>query len=68
MYKIYCNDFLNCPYCHKLVSLYYCKTHLKTKNCKSLQELIEKNERDNLFLIFTREINKLKSELRLKEE
>lgn len=65
MYKLYINHFISCPFCNKLVNLYYCKQHLKTKRCKSLQQLVEKNEFDNLYLKFVREINKLKSELRL---
>lgn len=68
MYKLYANDFISCQYCNKLVNLYYCKQHLNTKRCQILQELLNKDDYDNLYLKFIREINKLKSELRLKED
>lgn len=68
MYKKYCNDILPCVFCHKCVNLYYAKPHLKTKSCKALQELLSKEEIDNLYLKFVREINSLKSELKLKED
>ena len=68
MYKKYCNDILPCVFCHKCVNLYYAKSHLKTKNCKALQGMFPKEERDSLFLKFIQEINRLKSELNLKED
>ncbi len=68
MYKKYCNDILHCVFCNKCVNLYYVKSHVKTKKCKTLQEMIPKEEYDNLYLKFVREVNKLKSELNLKED
>jgi len=68
MYKKYCNDMLPCVYCNKCVNLYYAQSHLKTKKCKALREMISKEESDSLYLQFIREINELKSEIRLKED
>jgi len=67
-YKKYCNDILHCVFCHKCVNLYYAKSHLKTKKCQALQEMLSTDERNNLSLKFIREINKLKSELKIKDE
>lgn len=68
VYKKYCNDFLPCVFCHKCVNLYYSRSHLKTKRCKELQERVSTEEFENLYLKFIREINQLKSELKLKED
>jgi len=67
-YKKYCNDILHCVYCRKCVNLYYAKCHLKTKKCKSLQEMIPKEEYSSLYLKFIRDINKLRSELKFRDE
>lgn len=67
-YKKYYNDIIHCVFCHKCINLYYAKAHMKTKKCKALQEMIPKEESENLFLKFTREINRLKGELKLKED
>lgn len=67
MYKLYCNDYLPCVYCHKHVSLYNAKAHLKTKQCKNLQNQMSEEEKSSLLIRHTREVNKLKCELRLKE-
>ena len=65
MYKKYSNDFVQCVYCCKLVNLYYARTHLKSKSCKCLQDLLKKSDFDLLFLKYQKEINQLKSELRI---
>jgi hypothetical protein len=67
-YNLYADDFITCPYCCKLVSLYYSKQHLKTKKCCTLQNLLDKDTYNNLYLDFTRTINKLKSDLLLKDD
>lgn len=64
-YKKYCADYIPCIYCEKLVNLYYAKSHLKTKKCVALQKLLSSEERDNLCLKYNREINRLKSELKI---
>jgi hypothetical protein len=68
VYKKYCNDILPCVFCHKCVNLYYAQSHMKTRNCKALRGMFPKEESDSLFLKFIQEINKLKSELKLKED
>lgn len=65
MYKKYCNDLINCPFCAKNVNLYYSKSHLKTNKCKELQQLIDKQEYNSLYLIFIKKINELKSDINL---
>lgn len=65
LYKKYCNDYLECPYCNKTVNTYYAKTHLKSKSCIELQNMLSDEIKKNLLLFFTKEINKLKGELRL---
>jgi phage FluMu protein Com len=67
-YKLYSQDYIPCKFCHKLVCLYNASAHLKTKNCKTFQELVDETERNSLLMTQKREINKLKSELRLKED
>lgn len=67
-YKLYSQDFLPCCFCNKLVSLYNSTAHMKTKSCKTLQQLMDEKERNDLLITHKREINKLKSELRLKED
>ena len=44
-YKLYSQDFIPCVYCNKLVSLYNATAHLKTKSCKTIQQLMEEKER-----------------------
>jgi phage FluMu protein Com len=66
-YKMYSADFIPCVYCNKLVSLYNATAHLKTKSCKAIQQLMEEKEKNDLLISQKREINKLKSEIRLKE-
>lgn len=68
MYKKYSKDYLHCPCCSKLVNLYYSTQHLKTKNCQSLKKLMDEKDYDVLYLKFIREINKLKSDIRLSED
>ena len=67
-YKLYSQDFIPCVYYNKLVSLYNTTAHLKTKSCKTIQQLMEEKERNDLLISQKREINKLKSEIRLKED
>lgn len=67
VYKKYCDDILPCVFCHKCVNLYYARSHLKTKKCKALKEMLPKDESDNLYLKFIRDINQLKTELKFKE-
>jgi phage FluMu protein Com len=67
-YKLYSEDFIPCVYCHKLVSLYNATAHLKTKSCKTIQQLLEEKEKNSLLITQKREINKLKSIIRLKED
>lgn len=67
-YKLYSADFIPCVYCKKLVCLYNANAHLKTKLCVAIQQLMDEKERKNLLISHKQEINKLKSELRLKEE
>ncbi len=67
-YDLYCKDYLPCCFCNKLVSLYNANAHIKTKHCRALQQLLDEDDRVNLFIAHKREINKLKSELRLREE
>ncbi len=66
-YKLYSADFIPCVYCNKLVSLYNATAHLKTKSCKTIQLMMEEKERNDLLISQMREINRLKSEIRLKE-
>jgi phage FluMu protein Com len=66
-YKLYSADFIPCVYCNKLVSLYNATAHLKTKSCKTIQLMMEEKERNDLLISQIREINRLKSEIRLKE-
>ncbi len=66
-YKLYSADFIPCMYCSKLVSLYNATAYLKTKNCKTIQDLMNETKRNNLLITQKREINKLKSEIMLKE-
>ena len=67
-YNLYCKDFIPCVYCGKLVCLYNATAHLKAKSCRSIQCLMDEKERNDLLITQKREINKLKSELRLKED
>ena len=67
-YNLYSKDFIPCVYCSKLVSLYNATAHLKTKSCVTVQQLMDEKERNDLLISQKREINKLKSELRLKED
>jgi len=66
-YKLYSADFIPCVYCNKLVSLYIATAHFKTKSCKTIQLMMEEKERNNLLISQMREINRLRSEIRLKE-
>ena len=66
-YKLYSADFIPCVYCNKLVSLYNANAHLKTKSCKTIQLMMEEKERNDLLISQMREINKLRSEIRLME-
>ena len=65
-YVLYKHDLIPCCFCGKHVNLYYSKTHLKTKHCVALQKLINEEERNNLFVQYCREINRLKGELLIK--
>jgi phage FluMu protein Com len=65
-YELYCNDFIPCVYCNKLITLYNATAHLKTKSCRNIQQLMVEKERIDLLISQKREINKLKSEIRLK--
>ena len=67
-YELYSKDFIPCVYCSKLISLYNATAHLKTKSCKTIQQLMEEKERNELLISQKREINKLKSEIRLNED
>ena len=64
-YKLYSADFIPCVYCNKLVSLYNASAHLKTKSCKTIQLLMEETDRNKLLITQKREINNLKSKIRL---
>ena len=66
-YELYSKDFIPCVYCNKLVSLYNATAHLKTKSCKTIQQLMEEKERNDLLISPKQEIKKLKSEIRLKK-
>jgi len=67
-YKLYSQDFIPCVYCNKLVSLYNSNAHLKTMSCKTIQLLMDEKERNSLIIKQKRLINKLRSEIRLKED
>lgn len=67
-YELYSKDYIPCCYCKKLVSLYNSTAHLKTKSCVGIQQLMDEKDRNNLLIFQKQEINKLKSELRLKED
>ena len=67
-YKLYSADFIPCIYCNKLVSLYNASAHLKTKSCKTIQQLMDETERNKLLITQKREINNLKSKIRLTED
>ena len=64
-YKLYSADFIPCVYCNKIVSLYNASAHLKTKSCKTIQLLMEETDRNKLLITQKREINNLKSKIRL---
>jgi len=65
LYRKYKNDYVPCCFCAKHVNLYYAKSHLKTKKCSALQKLLSEDEMKTLLLKFHRELNNLRSELRL---
>jgi phage FluMu protein Com len=67
-YNLYSQDYIPCCFCGKLVCLYNATAHMKTKNCKTFQQLVDETERNKLLMTQKREINKLKSDLRLKED
>ncbi len=67
-YNLYRNDFILCVYCNKHVCLYNANAHLKTKSCRVIQQLLDEKENNELLVKHKREINKLKSEIRLKED
>ena len=67
-YNLYKHDYLECPFCNKHVKLYYSKSHLKTKKCFDLQNMLEKNDYEKMFILFIQEINKIKSNLNGEEE
>jgi hypothetical protein len=54
------NDYITCP-C-------YSKQHLKTRKRSTLQNLLDKDTRNNFYLKFVRNINKLKRDLLLKDD
>jgi hypothetical protein len=67
-YELYSKDYIPCCYCGKLVSLYNATAHLKTKGCITIQQLMDEKERKDLLISQKQQINKLKSEIRLKED
>ena len=64
-YNLYNKDFIPCCICNKLVSLYNAKAHLKTKGCIEIKQIMKEEEINDLLLLQKKEINKLKSEIRL---
>ena len=68
MYDLYKHDYIPCVYCHKMIQLYNCKNHLKSKKCLELQRLMTNDEHKKKYLEYNKLINKMKSELRLSEE
>lgn len=65
-YEIYKNDFVPCVFCGKCIMLYYAKQHLRTKRCLKIQELDE--NRNNSYIKFIKEINSIKSNIKLNIE
>jgi phage FluMu protein Com len=67
-YELYSKDFIPCMYCNKLVSLYNATAHLRTKSCIGIQQLMDEPERNKLLISQKREINKIKSTIRLSKD
>jgi hypothetical protein len=68
-YNLLKNDILECVYCKKLVNLYYCKVHLKTKKCLAIQNVFkEKGLYDDKFITMEQRINELKDKIKYNED
>lgn len=62
LYNLYKTEYLPCIYCHKLVQLNACTTHVHTKKCKQLQESFDNKE--ELWIQYIRKINETKATIR----
>jgi hypothetical protein len=63
------NDLVNCLFCNKLVNLYYCKTHLKSKKCVMIQNILkDKNEYDDLNIKMQHRITELIDKIKYSED
>ncbi len=65
MYKIYSKEIIQCPCCNKYINLFYGINHLQSKQCRKIQDMMKEDELKQIQIVFIREINKIKSELKL---
>jgi uncharacterized protein YbaR (Trm112 family) len=55
-YELLSKEIIECPYCKSIVSLYYIKSHMKTKKCLEMKKH---------YLICNNDNNKSESEIEL---
>ena len=64
-YEWYNGDILECVFCKRQVGLWNIKQHLvRCKSCVKLQQLIDSETRNNMYVNFIGNINTLKEEIK----
>ena len=70
-YNLYSNEIIPCAFCLTMINLYYVNNHMKTLRCQKLQTLCKRvngaKEYNKLLLEQKRNINKIKSDVKLQD-
>mgnify|MGYP004006750973 CR=1 FL=1 len=66
LYNLYKTEYSPCIFCHNIIQLNACMTHLRTHKCTEIQKTI--NNYDELLIKFKRNINEMRSSLRLQND
>lgn len=65
---LYSKEYLECPFCHKLINLMRVQYHLNSKFCKVIQENLPEDDYTKKAIEIKQNTNSLKSNLRLNNE
>lgn len=62
LYNLYKTEYLPCIFCHNIIQLNACTSHMKTNKCITIQKSIDNY--DSLLIDFKRKINEMRSTIR----
>ena len=66
LYNLYKTEYLPCIFCHNIIQLNACLSHMKTDKCVLIQKSIDNY--DSLLIDFKRKINEMRCTIRAEKD